>query len=257
MPRPTVPRTGTPDSRLGMRLLFAGFAVLLVAVPFTLLWVLVVSEEEWLERIDSETADEATSYARQRPFLSDLLEFLSEATSPWILRGIAVVLAVVLWRTKSRRLAVWLLVTMGIGGLLGLVLKLIVERARPVIDEPLAIAQGYSFPSGHALNSVLFWAAMLVLAYTFLTRPWRVLCWLSALAFVIVTAFDRIALGVHYVSDVVAGWTVGLATVAATVAAFDAWQRAEHVREPHLLEPPDEKPGTAHPVRDLLEGKNP
>lgn len=257
MPHLTVPRIGSPDSRLGARLLFAGIAVLLVAVPLTLTWVLVVSEEEWLERIDSGTADNLTSYVRERPFLEDVLEFLSRATDPWILRGIAVALASLLWVTRSRRLAIWLLVTMAIGGLLGLVLKLVVERARPVIDEPIAIAQGFSFPSGHALNSVLFWAVMLVLAYTFLTRGWRLVTWLAALAFVLVTAFDRIALGVHFVSDVVAGWTVGLATVAATVAAFDAWQRAEHVREPHLLEPPDEEPGTAHPVRDILEGKKP
>jgi membrane-associated phospholipid phosphatase len=166
-------------------------------------------------------------------------------------------MAIALWVTKSRRLAMWLLVTMAIGGLLGLILKLVVERARPVIEEPIAIAEGFSFPSGHALNSVLFWAAMLVLAYTFLTRPWRVVTWLVAVVFVLITAFDRIALGVHYVSDVVAGWTVGLATVAASVAAFDAWRRAEHAPEPHLLEPPDEKPETAHPVRDILEGKQP
>jgi membrane-associated phospholipid phosphatase len=257
MPRLTVPRVGTPDSRLGGRFLFAGIAVALGVIPLTLMWVLVVSEEEWLERIDMGTADELTSYVGERPFLADLLEFLSEATSPWILRGIAVILAIGLWVTKSRRLAMWLLVTMAIGGLLGLFLKLVVERARPVIEEPIAVAEGFSFPSGHALNSVLFWAAMLVLAYTFLTRPWRVLAWLVAVVFVLVTAFDRVALGVHYVSDVVAGWTVGLATVAATVAAFDAWRRAEHAPEPHLLEPPDEQPETAHPVRDILEGKQP
>ena len=257
MPRQTVPRRGTPDSRLGARLVFAGLAVLLVAVPFTLTWVFVVSEEEWLERIDSGTADNLTTYMRERPLLEDVIEFLSRATDPWILRGIAVALAILLWVRTSHRLAIWLLVTMAIGGLLGLILKLVVERARPVIEEPLAIAKGFSFPSGHALNSMVFWAAMLVLAYTFLTRGWRVVTWIAALTFVLVTAFDRIALGVHFVSDVVAGWAVGLATVAATVAAFDAWQRVEHVREPHLLEPPDEEPGSAHPVRDILEGKQP
>jgi membrane-associated phospholipid phosphatase len=257
MPQLPMLRRGTPGSRLGVRLLFAGIAVALVAIPFTLTWVLVVSEEEWLERIDARTATSLTSYVVERPFLTDLLEFLAEATSPWILRCIAVLVAIWLWIAKSRRLAVWLLVTMAIGGLLGLVLKLIVERARPVIEEPIAVAEGFSFPSGHALNSVLFWAAMLVLAYTFLTRPWRILTWLVAIVFVLVTGFDRIALGVHYLSDVVAGWTVGLATVAATVAAFDAWRRAERAPEPHLLEPPDEEPGSAHPVRDILEGKQP
>ena len=105
MPRLTVPRVGTPDSRLGGRFLFAGIAVALGVIPLTLMWVLVVSEEEWLERIDMGTADELTSYVGERPFLGDLLEFLSEATSPWILRGIAVILAIGLWVAKSRRLA--------------------------------------------------------------------------------------------------------------------------------------------------------
>lgn len=259
VPRLLRPRRGTPDSRLGVRLAFAGGAVFLVAVPVSLLWVLVRSQSEGLTDVDTRVALEVTSYVRQRPALEETLEVLARVTSPWNLRAIALVVAVLLWVRGRRRLAIWLAVTMAVGGALGFFIKLLVQRARPAIDEPLATAGGYSFPSGHALNSMLFAAAMLVLASTFLTRPWRIVCWVGAVLLVVVTGFDRIGLGVHYASDVVGGWAVGLATVLGTVAAFDAWRRAERpatrAGEPRLLTPPDDSPGAHHPVRDMMEGK--
>ena len=253
MPQSNRPQFGTPDSRLGVRLAFSGAAVFLVAVPLTFLWVLVVSKAEWLERLDRDVATGLTDAVRESPGIDRALQFLSEATSPWWLRLLALAVGVLLWVKSSRRLATWLVVTMAIGGVLGLLLKLVVGRARPLMDEPIATAGGYSFPSGHALNSMLFAAAMLVLAYTFLSRPLRVMVWVAALALVLVTGFDRIGLGVHYVSDVLAGWAVGLATVLATTAAFDAWRRIEHAHEPELMKPPDDDPEASHPVRDALQ----
>jgi undecaprenyl-diphosphatase len=51
--------------------------------------------------------------------------------------------------------------------------------------------------------------------------------WVAAVVGVLVVGLDRIALGVHYVSDVLAAWVVGMAIVAATVAGFELWRRDE------------------------------
>jgi undecaprenyl-diphosphatase len=53
----------------------------------------------------------------------------------------------------------------------------------------------------------------------------RRLCWALGAAIVLAVGFARVGLGVHYVTDVVAGWVLGLGWLAATTAAFQAWRR--------------------------------
>jgi undecaprenyl-diphosphatase len=199
-------------------------AVVLIAVPFTILVLLVVAKSSTLDSLDTGVADRLHRMVLGRPGLAEALRVVSVATEPWLLRGIAVAAAAALWWRGRRRLAVWLLVTMGVGGLLGLLLKQVVARARPSFPDPLWQAGGYSFPSGHALNSMVFACCVLVLAHPVTRGGRRRALWAGAVGFVLLVGFDRIALGVHYVSDVVAGWIVALAIVAATVAAFATWR---------------------------------
>ena len=69
-----------------------------------------------------------------------------------------VMTAVCLWVWLARRrttLAWWAFVTMMLGWNLALVLKYVVQRARPVVDDPVSHSPGYSFPSGHAANAAI------------------------------------------------------------------------------------------------------
>ena len=116
---------------------------------------------------------------------------------------------------------------MAIGGVLGVVLKLLVDRARPTFPEPVAHASGYSFPSGHALNSALGVGVLLLVFLPVLTRVGRAVAYTLGAALVLLTGYDRVALGVHYVSDVVAGWAVALACLAGTAAGFEIWRREQ------------------------------
>jgi undecaprenyl-diphosphatase len=119
--------------------------------------------------------------------------------------------------------------TAAVGGVVGVLLKLVVTRARPAFDQPVAHAGGYSFPSGHALNSFLCTGVLILVFLPILSRAGRWLAFALGTAIVLLTGFDRVALGVHYVSDVVAGWIVALACLASTAAAFEVWRR-EHGR---------------------------
>jgi undecaprenyl-diphosphatase len=203
------------------------------AVPFVILTVLVLSESEPLERLDKGVADNLNSFVGASQPLVGMLLTLGSISEPWVLRFIALGIAVLLWRGGDKLAAIWLAVTMTIAGVLGLVLKLLVERARPDFPEPVTTASGFSFPSGHALNSMTFAACMVVLLWP-RTKGWlRVLSCALAAFFVALVGLDRIALGVHYVSDVVAGWAIGLAIVAATTLAFGMLRR----RTPHLTNP--------------------
>ncbi len=223
--------TSSAGGRLGWRLATGGVAAFLVAVPFTLLVVLVLAKATWLSRLDQGVADRTHGLIAKSPFLAEVLRLVGRGTEPWVLRAVALGIAIVLFRRGWRRVALWLVVTMAIGGVLGLVLKSLVARARPTFTDPFTVAGGYSFPSGHALNSLLFAGCLVVLWYPRLRGGARLAAWVATIAFTLLVGIDRIGLGVHYVSDVIAGWVVALATVLATVAAFAIWQREEGLTE--------------------------
>jgi len=96
----------------------------------------------------------------------------------------------------------------------------------------VARASGYSFPSGHALNNALA-ASVFLLVLLPVAKRARPLLWTAAVVIPVVTGLSRIGLGVHWTSDVVAGWLLGLATTAATAGAFLTWQGGRG-RRPHV-----------------------
>jgi membrane-associated phospholipid phosphatase len=237
---------------LGGRLALGGLAALVVAVPFTLLALLVLGKWQPLARLDVRVADDLNSYALARPHVVDVLRFLAVALDPWVFRALVLVAAVWLWQRGARRLAAWALTTTALGGLLGGLLKLVVTRARPSFHRPVAHVAGYSFPSGHAVNSFLCTGVLILVFLPVLSRAGRWLAYVLGAAIVALTGFDRVALGVHYVSDVLAGWIVALACLAGTAGAFEVWRR-EHGRPPsHPSEgvdpdAADEMSDAAHP----------
>jgi membrane-associated phospholipid phosphatase len=160
----------------------------------------------------------------------------------------AVVVIVLLVR-RQRRLALWAAVTTIVAGLLGDGLKTVVARARPVLPEPVAHAPGFSFPSGHALNSFVFFGILLLLVLPLLPRAWRWVAWAVAVGGTLLVGFDRVALGVHYVSDVVGGWLLGAGLLAMSVAAFESWRRSGGRGKPSVLEEGVDPAGSRAAVR--------
>jgi undecaprenyl-diphosphatase len=150
----------------------------------------------------------------------DTLDVVEHVLAPWTFRVVVFVVAVLFWLRGARRLATWAVVTMAIGGALGVLIKGLVERARPIFAEPVATASWYSFPSGHALNSMLGAGVLLLLALPHLRRRGRIAAWTAALSVVALTGFDRVGLGVHFLSDVLAGWIVAVAVLVGTTVAF-------------------------------------
>lgn len=231
-PAPTRQELRT-EVRLVRRLLLGAGVGALAWLPFLGLLLVVRTGAGPLASLDGELADALNGWARSRPGAVDVLELLSDVTSPWTFRVLVLVVAAALWRFGRRRLATWAAVTMAVGGLLGGLLKLLVGRARPQLEEPVAAAAGLSFPSGHALNSMLGTAVLLLLLLPHFGRTGRALCWTLGGLAVAVTAFDRVALGVHFLTDVLAGWSAALAVVAGTATAFGTWRREHPVTDDH------------------------
>jgi undecaprenyl-diphosphatase len=212
------------DHSLEVRLTAAAAGAVALLVPFTLIAVLVVGNVSWLHRLDARVTDALHDVALDHPLWVRVMEVWSMAFDPWVWRAGALLLIVWLVRHGSRSLAWWVGVTMVAGGLLGVVLKLLVGRHRPELLDPVARAVGFAFPSGHALNSALGAAVLLLVLLPLVRhRPGlRVALWVAAFVVPVLTAVSRVALGVHWVSDVTAGLILGVAVVAVTAAAFQA-----------------------------------
>ncbi|PZG00005.1 PA-phosphatase [Micromonospora endophytica] len=200
---------------------------LLSFVLFALLAALVLADWPPLRRLDVAVAERLHDVAHDQPAWTRVMSFWTDAFAPMPLRIAALVLVICLAVRGARRLAAWVTTTMVVGGLLGPLLKLLIGRPRPALPDPVAQASGLAFPSGHALNAALA-AGVLVVVFLHpaVARPaarpaTRVAVCVGALLIALVTGFSRIALGVHWTSDVVAGWLLGTAVVIATVALFD------------------------------------
>jgi len=127
-------------------------------------------------------------------------------------------LAVLILRHK-RRAAFVLALTVGGAALLNLILKLVFERSRPDLWEQLIVETSYSFPSGHAMLSA---ALGLVVIYIFWATRYRWPVAVAASLYVIVIGLSRLYLGVHYPTDIVAGWLVSGAWLVAVVVVTNS-----------------------------------
>ena len=135
---------------------------------------------------------------------------------------IVLVVLVALGLLLARRtwLAARVVVASGVGGLVVLGLKSLFHRARPV--EQIIPAGGFSFPSGHAFASTVFYGMMVVLVWHLTDRPWvRALASVLGAGVIVAVGLSRVYLNVHYLTDVLAGWSVGLAWLIASVLLID------------------------------------
>jgi membrane-associated phospholipid phosphatase len=215
------------DRSLSLRLAVAAVLAVILLVPFALLWALVAGNWAPLHGLDAGVTNGLHGFALANPDWVEAMAVWSYAFDPNVWRLGALVLVVFLIRRGAAPVAWWVVITMTLGGMLGALLKLLVGRDRPDLLAPVAQATGFSFPSGHALNSALGAGVFLLVLLPFTGgRPGRrVALWVVVVAVPLVTGICRVGLGVHWTSDVMAGWLLGVAVVATTAAGYEAWRR--------------------------------
>ncbi len=228
--RHAVRRRLDPDGRYGLRVTLFGLAFLLVAIPFGLL-LEQVKRNGPLLRLDTWAARHLHEWARHSDDLVRQLKILTFFGSPVWFYVIVIPAVFWVWRGGHVRLAVFLVVTTLGGGLLDTIVKEAVGRPRPSLVDPVATAQGKSFPSGHAMSSTVVYGALLMVFLPVIGRRYRLVVLVGAILLVAAIGFTRLALGVHFISDVLGGFVLGLAWLAVSAAAFSTW-RVERGRPP-------------------------
>lgn len=107
----------------------------------------------------------------------------------------------------------------GIGMILGLRMNAELGRARPAVADWLSAAGGPSFPSGHTTTATLFFGSLALIAAARTPSGWRrILVWTLAALGAILVGWSRVWLGVHWPTDVLAGWLWGVCWAAVTVS---------------------------------------
>lgn len=229
----TRPGTAAPVKRSEVRPLehftvrsLAGLiAVIAAGTGFGLLLLLVRLRWNPLERLDHGAAASLNRLVADNTVLVAILKVISQLGGRPVLWWLVIVGAVGLLVRRQALLAAYLVVT-GLGTLaMDPTLKLLVGRLRPVVSEPVASAPGNSFPSGHALGSTVAYGALLLVFLPAIPRRLRGVAIAGATTLVVVIGFTRVALGVHYVSDVIAGWLLGVAWLGVTAYAFRLLRR--------------------------------
>ena len=167
--------------------------------------------------------------AFESPTVSAIMWGASVYGAPARLTPLALIAAAVFLARGWRRGALLVLVMVAGAWLLDAGLKLTFARARPTpFYDYYPAPSSYSFPSGHALFSVCFFGGLAVLlTHRLDNRVAQVMVWLIAIAIILLIGGSRVYLGVHYPTDVIGGYAVGLAWVTA-VALGDRF--AEHRR---------------------------
>jgi undecaprenyl-diphosphatase len=214
---PGVERASVPSMRAALVSLAAAVLALLL---FS--WLAHEVFEGDMGRFDDSVRGWVHQFAS--PPLTRAMHVISSLGSG-ILMAVLVIALVIFIRTRWRSAAIWLLVTMAGGLVLEWTLKYSFQRTRPT---PFfsAVPPSYSFPSGHALMSFCMYGVLAgLLTARMRSTGLRVLVWLATAVLVAAIGLSRIYLGVHYPSDVLAGYLAAGVWVSALVAADRMRQR--------------------------------
>jgi undecaprenyl-diphosphatase len=201
-------------------------AVTAAAFVFAVLLVLVRLRWPPLESADHDAATGVNGLIAGDATLVAVVKAVTWLGSDGVLWTVVGAAAAVLAIRRQWRLAIYLLVT-GAGALvLDPVLKSLVGRLRPVVAHPIAHGIGNSFPSGHALGSIVCYGAVLLVFLPVTRGRWRTAFIAATVTLVVLIGISRILLGVHYLSDVVGAWAVGIAWLGLTAFAFELTRQA-------------------------------
>jgi len=142
------------------------------------------------------------------------------------LLAVTLLAAGILWRRGERTDAVFVGLALAGAQVLSTGMKLGFQRDRPFFPDPLSTESTYSFPSGHSLVSLAVYGSIaLVLARRLRTRAQRAVL-LSAVGLLVAAiGFSRLYLGVHFLTDVLAGFAAGAAWLALLYLALEARSR--------------------------------
>ena len=154
------------------------------------------------------------------PALDGLMRAITALGSTAIVAPLLVVAVAALLLSRHRRDALFLAVSIAGSVALNESLKLLIHRARPQLAWA-AVQSEFSFPSGHAMNGLVFYVALAAITWRLWGRRIGSIAMALAVGLAFLIGTSRIYLGFHYLTDVAGGFLAGVAWLIVVAAAFD------------------------------------
>jgi undecaprenyl-diphosphatase len=200
--------------------------VTIAALVFAVLLVAVRLRWSPLESADHGAAAHLNNLVAPHSALVSVVKSVTWLGSAGVLWTVIGVVAIALAIRRRWKLTAYLLVTGGGALVLDPVLKSLVGRLRPVVGHPIAHGNGNSFPSGHSLGSIVCYGAIFLVFLPAARGHWRAVFTAVIVTLIALIGISRILLGVHYLSDVIGAWAVGITWLGLTTTAFELTRRA-------------------------------
>lgn len=148
-------------------------------------------------------------YSLRTPILTQIMLFVTNLGSEYVFSVLFIIVAVIVWR-KHRFKGVLFPIISSLSLPINLLLKSAVARPRPNLS-PLIYEPTGSFPSGHAMNSLVFYFTLVFLAYRLTkNKHFTYISVVFAILLSFLIGFSRVYLGVHYPTDILGGYLIGL-----------------------------------------------
>ncbi len=161
-------------------------------------------------------------WSRVNAPMTKIMIFITYLGNWQIIIGLGIIIVIGLLILREKRMALFLVVGTASGELFYALLKNIIQRPRPDIINALIEQNGYSFPSGHSLVPLIFYG---MLGYYFFRKakslPLKTISIIAPAILVFLIGFSRVYLGVHWVSDVLAGWIFGAIFLTILIRLFN------------------------------------
>lgn len=160
------------------------------------------------------------------PTLTETMKVISLLGSWPVVTGICLFMALFFVRERARYRLLALMLAIPGGMLMNALLKFAFHRSRPAWDDPVLLLGSFSFPSSHAMTATLLYGYLAAFGVRKVQAwRWRVRIVLAAATLIVMIGFSRLYLGVHYLSDVLAGMAAGSAWLALCLTVVGTLRR--------------------------------
>lgn len=208
---------GWPKEQL---LLTLGVLAFCVAIGVGLVFV-KLAESVWRgeEVVTADARLHEWFVTHRAPWLTDVMRFVTNLGSALAIVSVTLIVVLIALVRRRPQVAVFMAAATAGAAVLVQVVKAIVDRPRPATTDHAIAVTGQAFPSGHAAQSLACYGAVAVIViWTIRSRLVAIVAATGTVVAALLIGGSRVYLGVHWPSDVIAGWALAAAWLAALIA---------------------------------------